>query len=264
MMAGRIIGGVAKLKYDSTVNVVFDGNSLIYGQGGAQNLPRVAAKSKPFASYDVVAPNYTPDATALAGSPTNKWQTDQNILVLNNGNNGDTWRKMNGLDGGGGGAVVDAAYDPAKTNILIIWEFTNTIVSGRTVLQAISDMQDYISARLAANAGWHIILGTCLPRQLLNDQAGTYTLNANLDDCNTRIRAGYKGWNIKALFDVRAAGSPFNFPNYDDATFEAAFADPAGLWASGETGTHTHLSSNGYYYVMRNFLQPTLLRFPKR
>lgn len=249
------------LVFDSTLNFVLDGNSHIYGIGGAQNIPRVLAKTAPISVVThPITVSY--DATPLGGSPTNKWQSDKGIIVWNFGVSGESWRKMNGLDGGGGAALTDAAWVDGKVNVLLAWEGTNSLVSGRTPEWAISDATDYIAARRALHPGWKIIVGTVAPRQV-STQAGTDSLNASIDAYNTLLRAQYLSMGADVLFDVRAAGSQLNLPDYLNATFEAAAADASTtLWASGEVGGHTHFSSNGNVYIVNTFIMPALQSLP--
>lgn len=275
MMTGPILGGLPRIKFDSGLNVVVDGNSLVAGQGGGEDISKVLAKSQPLATYTALTPN----ATALGTSPntgrTNKWQTDKGIIVTNFGINGQTWRQMNGLDGYSA-ADVDAAFVSSKTNVLVVWEGTNSITNmGRTPAQAIQDATDYIAARQAAvNAAypgqkWIVVIGTCLPRQVnpappADPQAATDALNAKLDTYNALIRSSYLAMGAKAYFDVRQSGGPFDFQNYLISTFEAAASASGTLWAASETGAHTHLNSDGYTTVARNFIIPALRLLPAR
>jgi hypothetical protein len=243
---------VGSLVFDSTLNVVCDGNSHIAGVGGAQNIPRLLAKTAPIS----VATHLTPDATSLG---TGIWQSDKGVKVTNLGVSGQTWRKMNGLDTGSA-ADVDGAWVDGKVNVLLAWEGTNSITLGlRTPAQTIQDASDYIAARRALHPGWKIVIGTVAPRQLSSSQTDTDALNANIDAYNVLLRAQYRSMGADALFDVRQAGSEFNFSDYLNATFEAAAADASTtLWASGETGAHTHFSSNGNAYIVNTFAMPAI------
>lgn len=255
--------------FNSALNIVVDGNSLVYGQGGAQNIPRVMAKTAPIsAATHPITQVY--DATALAGSPTNKWKSDKGIVVYNSGVSGETWRQMNGLDGGNGAADVDAAFVAGAANVLILWEGTNSItLGGRTPAQAIQDATDYITARQAAASSkgghWVVMIGTCLPRQISSSEANTIALNGNLDSYNASLRSQYSSMGAKGVFDVRQSGSPFNLPDYTYASFSAALNGAAGYWTTTDpTNSLTHLASNGYQYVVDNVIMPALLRLPRR
>lgn len=277
------LAGSPRIKFNSTLNVVCDGNSLFAGQGGGQNIPRVLAKTAPFsATTHPISQSY--DATQLVNT-TNyvKWQTDKSVTVLNIAISGQTWRKMNGLDGYSA-ADVDGAWVAGKTNVLILWEGTNSISSGRTAAQAIQDATDYITARQAAvNAAypgkrWIILVGTCLPRQNSGtDQTLVDTLNATIDSYNALLRAQYKTMGAHGLFDVRQEGSPFNWympdgvtPDYRIATFEANCTGTSSLWQGtdfgwpSEAGAHTHLNSNGYVWVDYNCIIPAAVKLLRR
>lgn len=254
-MIGPIFGGASGLRFNSGLNIVFDGNSLVAGQGGAQNMPRVLAKTFPVAT----ATNIAVDATSLG---TGWWESSRGVRVRNLGINGQTWRQMNGLDGSSA-ADVDAVWVADKVNVLIAWEGTNAICNlGRTAAQAAQDAADYIAARQATHP-WVVLIGTCLPRQRAT-QVDTDAKNSILDAYNALLRANYPAMGAKGLFDVRQAGSRFNLADYQAATFEAAAAEAGTLWASGESGEHVHLNSTGYIYVVDNCVIPALRRLPAR
>jgi lysophospholipase L1-like esterase len=212
-MQSTIIG-TPHLKFNdpSKFNVVCDGNSLTAGNGGGGNpYPSLLASMSP-----------------LNGKST----------VTNTGVSGNTTQQMTAA------ARPDPYWVAGKTNILVVWEGTNSIAPAGgnvTPQQAATDMQNYISARLALHP-WLVVLVNCLPRQE-SSQSASFTLNNKLNTYNTLLAANYKTWGAKVLVDVRQAGSPFAFTDYTDAAFTTAFN--TGLWASSDT-PHIHLSGYGY------------------
>ena len=202
---------VPPLKPSATVKVVFDGNSLVQGVG-ATSTPLPAA----FASL-------VPGVAS----------------VSNLGGSGRTWRQMNGLDGGSS-AAVDAAFDPAKKNVLFAWETTNSVFNaGRSAAQTIQDATDYIAARRAAHPGWRIVLLTSIPRQpgLAGNQA--------MASVDAAFLANYRAMGADAVVNVRRQGSYFNFADYTDATFAN---DPNGYWSEA-AGGRVHLRDPAYQLI---------------
>lgn len=231
-MMGPILGGrPPTLKFDANVNIVCDGNSLTAGVGGYPWPNGLKIRT------GFTAPSY-----------------------VNVGVSGQTTQQMNGV--GADVTDVNGAWVAGKTNVLVAWEGTNSICNvGRTAAQAAQDMADYIAARKAVHP-WIVLIGTCLPRQTNNGQAATTSQNAVLDAYNALLRANYRAYGAKGLFDVRQAGSPFNVADYQMATFETAAA--GGLWAAGETGNHIHLSSAGYDALVDQIIIPAIKRLPTR
>jgi len=225
---GPILGGSPRIRFGANVNIACDGNSLTAGVGGY-----------PW-------PNSLKAKTAFTG-----------CTVSNFASAGHTTQQM--ISGAG---EVDAAWVDGKTNVLVAWEGTNSICNvGRTAAQAAQDMADYIAGRLALHP-WIILLGTCLPRQTNAGQAATTAQNAVIEAYNALLRANYRAYGAKGMFDVRAAGSPFNLADYQMATFESAYS--SALWADSETGNHIHLSSAGYHVLDDSFIEPALKRLPAR
>lgn len=264
MMRRPIIGRgghltfAAGIVFDNTLNLVIDGNSMIYGIGGAQNITRILAKTAPIA-VTTIPITQSGDATPLAGSPTYKWQSTKGVILTHFGVSGQTWRQMNGLDGGSA-ADVDGAYDTNKAqNYLITYEATNALtVAHRTVAQTIQDATDYATARRAAHPWKKIFAGTQPPR--MNSSTNQSIVDADnlvLDQYNAYLLAHYKEMGFDGVFDVRQAGSPFNLPDYLIATFNAAAAAPNTVWSTGDTG-HVHPSSTGYDYIVKQCIMPML------
>jgi hypothetical protein len=202
---------VPPLKPSASVKVVFDGNSLVQGIGATSTPLPVA-----FASL-------VPGVAS----------------VSNFGGSGQTWRQMNGLDGGSA-ADVDGAFDATKTNVLFAWETTNSVCNvGRSAVQAIQDATDYIAARRALHPGWKIILVTSIPRQV------GLALNQTMATVDATFLANYRAMGADAVVDVRRPGSYFNFADYSDATFAN---DPSGYWFEA-AGGRTHLRDPAYQLI---------------
>lgn len=212
------------LRINSTVKVTFDGNSLVHGLfDGTPTFPDQTMLLPP-----------------LKGSGAS---------YVNLGIGGQSTRQMNGLDGGSS-ADVDASWDATKTNILVIWEATNSIAFyGRTVAQGVGDMIAYITARKSLHP-WRVVMLTTIPRyQMGND--------AQLVQWNQIARNNYRAWGVDVLVDVRAPGSVFNF----DGTVAANFQATQLLWNTPDTWVH--LSDQGTA-VIAGMTAAGLRRIPAR
>ncbi|WP_409266818.1 SGNH/GDSL hydrolase family protein [Massilia sp. BHUDP2] len=230
-MIGPILGGVPKIRYTSdATNVVFDGNSLVFGQGssGGQSMPAQLAALAPIGGRLSI---------------TNLGISGQNLGQM----------RSNASD-------VDGAWVDGKRNVLLVWEGTNALNYGGTVNNAYNDTAAYCAERLALHP-WLIVLLTTIPRQNQGaTQADTDAYNAKLTDYNTRIKSGYKAMGAKAVIDVRQEGSPFAFANYLPATFDAPGV--GSLWAS-EGAMRVHLNNAGYG-VVAQMVADGLKRLPAR
>lgn len=217
MMGGPIMGGRSGLTFSSDkVNIVFDGNSLVFGDGstGGQTLTVQLA----------------------AMSPING-----QISITNLGVNGQTTSQMRSA-----ATDVNGAWVEGKTNILVVWEGTNHMNFGASALTAYNETVNYIADRLALNP-WKIVLMTTLPRRnqgATQDQTDTY--NAKMDDYNARLLANYKTIGAVGIVDVRKSGSPFLLPDYLTTTFQSSSLAP--YWAS-EGPKNIHLNNAGYGLV---------------
>lgn len=193
------------------LNIVCDGSSLTQGIG-----------SSPGKSYPEVLATLAP----LVGT---------DATVTNVGIGGQTWRMMAGLDGGSF-ADIDSAFVVGKRNVLIAWETTNSITGGRTVAQAIGDMEGYLAACLPE---WEVVLVTSLPRQY----GASDPRHDSLMEVDTYCRSNYRRLGVTALVDVRRAGGPFAF----DGKSDADFARTQHLWY--ETENRIHLRDAGYAVI---------------
>lgn len=186
--------GRARFKPSATnVNIVFDGNSIVYGYYQTTNIEQRMAASWPLAGLG--------------------------LTVANLGKNGYTWRMLMGLDGGSNN--VDSQYVAGRKNILVVMETTNSIyVGGRSGSQAAADAQAYVAARLAAHA-WTVLLVTAPPHWVAN-QTTADANNAAIDSANAAMRANYRAWGAAACADIRAPNAPYAFPDYAQSRFSAA------------------------------------------
>ncbi len=202
------------IKAGSGVKVTFDGNSLVQGQGGGGT---------------TIATVFS----ALAGSTG----------IANVSSGGQTWADMTSVH-----SDVDAAYDGAKTNVLFIWETTNSVFnSNLSTQQTIDDAVAYVAAVKAAHPAWKIVMVTTIPRR-----AGTYiATEADLIDANQRLDSvdayflsNYRAVGLDAVTWVRRPGSPFLMPDYTTASFLV----DNGLW-SDPIGSQIHLNAAGYTVI---------------
>lgn len=246
----------SSLVFDSTLNLVFDGNSLIYGQGGAQNIPRCIAMIAPIANATSV--NFTPAPTIVSASFPTKYRSSKSILVTNCGINGQNWNQMTN------GGYASAAFDATKTNVLVTWEWTNSLTTFKLGLSAtIQAAKDYVTANRAAHPWAKIIVGTALPRMnSATDQSIVDADNALLDQMNAYLLANWRDMGFDAVFDVRKAGTYFDMQgDYSIAHFNAMASAADSYWAtsaSGDGSTHVHLNSSGYWYIATTFIVPVL------
>jgi lysophospholipase L1-like esterase len=188
-----ILGGVARLKFDSSVAATFDGNSLVEGVGwGATNSSKTVSSQ-----LALLAP------------------ISSQFAITNLGIGGQTFRQMNGLDAGSS-SDVDSAYVAGKKNILFVWEGCNTINKGRTPQQAIADATDYIAARKAVHP-WIVVILNTLPFET------SASLNADLLTYNALLAQNYKAMGAALLVDVRQPGSPFAFTDYVAGNYTSTY-----------------------------------------
>lgn len=215
---GSLLSGSIQARWSAAaVNMAFDGNSLIRGQGAT------------LAAYNLV--NAISRRAPVLGS---------GATLTNLGVDGQTLRMMNGLDAGSS-ADVDAAWAVGKTNVLVIWEGTNSLFFGRAPAQAMSELTDYIAARQAAHTWNHVAVLTVLPREQAPNAGGTVAdMNSAIDSFNTLLRAGYLAAGATHLVEMRGTGSPWNFNTYTTADFDAAQA------YYFETTGRIHCSDLGY------------------
>jgi hypothetical protein len=263
------LAGTPRAPFNGNTNIVLDGNSMMAFVGGGYNLTWLLAVTFPVATNTpAIGFSGTGGATAVSGSgsPARKWVSNKGCALNNLGISGQTWRKMDGLDGYSS-ADVDGAFVAGDYNILWAWEGTNSIAAGgRTGMQAISDATTYIANRRAAHP-WNKIVGGTVPPRMdsTTDQTTVSNINAQIDIYNAYLLANYKSIGFDAVFDVRQAGSPFNLPDYNIATFNAnAALSNSPYWSSDANGLHIHLSNVGNDYVIRQCLAPTLRRLLRK
>ena len=183
----------SRLKIGSGTNIVWDGNSLFVGVPGA-NGNGIPAKAEEMAP--------------ILGSGA----TSTNLGV-----GGQTWRKMDGLDGGDASDVDGAYDDEADSNILILLESTNAAWAGRSGAQMIDDATTYIGNRRQAHAWTGVVLITPPPR------LGDATQCGRLADFVDLARENYRAMGVDVLVDVRAyAGGLLDFLGTDVSQFNAS------------------------------------------
>lgn len=163
------------------------------------------------------------------------------------GVNGQTWRQMDGLDGGDS-SKVDGAYIQGKVNILVAWETINS--GNRTVLQNVADARSYIANRLALHPDWRIVLVTSLPVESWRGERETLALNARLQAVDDIFRASYRDMGAEALIDVRAPGSPWRYSGFTPADFDATQE----LWYTAD-GARVHPNDAGYALITEWVIQ---------
>jgi lysophospholipase L1-like esterase len=206
---GPILGGFMGLRVTTDFNIVFHGNSLIYGRSGAT----VPTGAMPYQVQRL--------------PPVNNL-----VTCVNMGLNGQQW---DGMLTGGSGAAVDALFDSSKTNILVAWEGTNYIRNNSaTAAQAFAAAQEYTTQRKTVHPGWKIIHMTLLPIYYQTyDDATAATVNAIQNTYSQLLRDNWRSM-CEGLVDVQQAGSPFLLPNYNRTTFQAATYNGQSIWSPND------------------------------
>lgn len=232
------LGGSQWLKFGPSVNIVADGNSLMYGQGASylnglrQNAIYQAANLSP-----------------LAGSGT---------TIADVGISGQTWAAMTSA-----ASDVDNAWVDGKTNILLLWETTNSICSqysNKTPAQCLAAISGYVSARRAVHP-WIIACLTTIPREYgfaVNDQATRDAKNADMMAVDAAIKVSPESYGLDRVIDTRRTGSPFAFSQFTQADFDAA----GSVWQEARD-LRVHLNNSGYA-IIAAMIADDLKRFPKR
>lgn len=207
-------------------NIVFDGNSLIYGQGAT----------------------YT---QFIAGQLTlSKLLNGSGITCRSFGIPGQTWGDMIANH-----ADVDAAFVPGKRNILFCWEGTNAIFnSARTGIVAAQDAGRYAQAMKAVNPSWEIIVMSTIPGRYTSSLGVTNfgsvdAVNRQVDIHNLYLQQNLKSLGFDGYLDLRCDGSPYAFKNYTDADFTARNAYYLASEQLTGTGVYVHQQDAGYQVV---------------
>lgn len=212
------------LKFSASVNVVWDGNSLVYGQGASY-----------VGGIRNNAVTQTANRAPIAGS---------GATVTNLGVSGQTWAQMNSS-----ASDVDAAWIDGKTNLLVLWETTNAVCSqssSQTPAQCLSAIRTYVTNRRAARP-WVIVCLTTIPREYgfaVNDQATRSAKNADLLAVDAALKANPAEYGLDRVIDLRRPGSPFAFSSFSSSDFDSAGA----IWQE-PAGTRVHLNNAGYAIV---------------
>lgn len=229
---GPLRGGIARFKDWNNANLVFDGNSLVAGQGA------VYAEDKVSRLLGLLPPlNSTLDR------------------IQNSGVSGQSFAQMRTRVY----QAVNQYYVPGKKNILFVWEGTNSICNeSRTDVQAIADFTGYCSDVRAGHSDWYIIGLTTLPRGGI---ISTYTVaqaNAYLDGFNVLLKANFRAIGCDAVVDVRLPGSPFALAGYTTADFNSQ------PFSSNMDSDKVHGNDTGYDAVSRMCAAQGLMKMRAR
>lgn len=244
-MIRTVLSGLNAVRYlSASANIVFHGNSLIYGQSGAT----VPTGAMPYQVQRM--------------PPINN-----QVTCINKGVNGQSWAGMRTT-----GSEVDALFVAGKSNVLVAWEGHNSqFGEGKTPAQAFADCQAYCADRLAARPGWLILHMTTIPAYYQSwTDSDSATGNAKLEAYNDLLRAGWRGTGAKGLVETRQSGSAFLFANYLRTTFAAANIAGQSIWSpndqqgGGGTGQNqfVHPSDIGYM-ALAQMVSVALRRIPK-
>ena len=142
---------------------------------------------------------------------------------------------------------VDAAFDNARTNVLITFAGTNGMIDGAAA-QA-DRMRTYIAARKAAHPDLLVVLGGLIPRYE-SSAISISDRNNYMVAYNALCQANWRTWGAAAYFNPRPAGGPFDLPDWSLESFTRSETLP--LWSTADAqGVYTHLSDVGAAYVAR-------------
>lgn len=229
-MIPQLFQAKPRLQWSSAVNLVWDGNSLVAGVGNpGQPLPAMVAAAAPV--------------------------TGSGAATTNVGIAGQAWSDMTAT-----ATDVDGAWVSGKTNVLVLWETTNSIINNaETGAQAMTDATAYITARRAVHP-WVVVVLTTIPREsgtTITDQTTRTAQNLQLVAADTLLKANFATIGADVVCDVRQAGSPFAFAAYTPADFDASGA----IWYES-TPSRVHLNAAGYG-VVANYVAASLRKLPK-
>lgn len=165
---------------NDSAELLFDGNSLMYGFG--------------------VAGNQTVPAQVQTMQPAN------GVLCRNFGVSGINITTMRNK----AATTVDTKYAPGQLNILFAWEATNTAWGNKNLTgeDIALQMKAYCQERLAVFPGLKIVLMTTLPRYNTDGAWGANLAagNAVLAAYNAYIKTNYRDMGASYVLDVRASG----------------------------------------------------------
>lgn len=217
MIGGPLLGGVARLRFNAgATNVVFHGNSLMAGVYSTATMPQRVQALPPISGQ---------------------------LTVTNIGRPGYTWDNLS-ADAGN----VDALYVAGKTNILVVWEGTNTIKNnGFNGLACYNNAASYTAARLALHPWWVIHMTTLPCRYSSFTDSDADAMQVGIADYNALLRANFGTIGAKALVDLGQPGGPFvPPPNNSTAAFSAMTRAGSTIWTPAEPGQWVHINDNGY------------------
>lgn len=231
---GPIMDGVPKVRFRSgRTNVVFHGNSLVSSAYATTPMPARVQALPPIIGQ---------------------------VSCVNRGIPGYSWNNLIG-----DGPNVDSLWVDGQTNVLVLWEGTNTIKNnGYDGASCYSNAVSYTSGRLEAHP-WLIVHMTTLPfRYSPLTDAEADALNNAIGAYNNLLRANWRSMGAKALVDLGQAGSPFA-PPMDNSTeaFSAMNYGGSTIWTASEPGQWVHLNDNGYAAVAQ-MVAATLMRLRVR
>lgn len=218
------------IKFDpAKANVVFHGNSIVYGD---------AVTTRATDSWPV---------RLAAAAPINGALTIPNL-----GRDGATITQLDAY-----GSEVDSLYAAGKTNVLLFYEGTNTISSDpSTVASAFTALQTYINNRLALHP-WKIVLVSTIPAYSSGPDSTTIAVNNNIDAFNAGMKANFKAWGAVMYADVRN-GAPWGIlPNYNNSSFSSTAMNA--LFAYDRVHPNTAGTQ-----LLADLLAPQLRRIPLR
>lgn len=225
-----------RLKFSSSLNVVFDGNSIVSGSGvtaGVDDYPTKCAALTP-----------------MSGSGA----TFSNVGV-----GGRQWPVMTSS------GVANAAWLTGKTNVAATLETTNALgnVSNATVESVLLLLSQYYASLRAAHP-WVIVHVTTPPMgfsSIVTDQSTRDYRNGLIRQLDLAVMAQPAAYGVDVVCDVRQVGSPFAFADY----LPQRWTDTSSLWSAGELSTYgaaTHMSVAGYA-ALAGIVAAKLARLPR-
>lgn len=208
MLRPHLLGAPA-LRFNSSVRVTVDGNSIYAGNGTSPIATLLAAR------------------TALSGA------TFASTAI-----SGQTWRQMDGLDTGSSADVDSSIATAGKINILVCGEGTNSVDPAKSNLDGpsvVSAVTAYIANRKTANSKVFVVLCSAMPRGPFD--ASNVTRNTALNFSDAAFFANPSGVGAHRYVNMR--GYPaFSHDGFTLANFEAF----AAVWSDSPDYVHPTLT----------------------
>lgn len=190
-MIGMTSNAATRMPYASgNVKIICEGNSLMMGYGKETGVAPAQALSV---------------AQHLAAMPFFSATSIVNLAV-----GGSTWQDNLSMSSTSRLNALQAAYEPGKQHVLLLWEDTNASFNNATYtgVQIAQQVTAYIALAKARVPGAKIVVLTTIPRYGFSGEWTGNHVGGNqvLDACDAYRKANWKALGIDALVDLRRTG----------------------------------------------------------